>query len=172
VTAARQVIRRAALVALVLFWNAAPTFCRDFEAAGLSGEWTRTQPPINLVHIELGEINDWGEAIGYHHRPNGLDPPDARVLRIVQSPDTNGIYRARVELRDPTTDVWVQKKTASTFFPDVMSPGEVVEAILAAFRYSQTGNNGRFVGPSGSGFAIEGWYQHGRINAAFPLRGP
>jgi hypothetical protein len=172
VATARQVVLRAALVALALFWNAAPILGRDLEPPALAGEWTRTQPPINLVHIELGGINNWGEAIGYHHRPNGLDPPDARVLRIVQLPDTNGIYRARVELRDPNTDSWVQKKTASTFFPDAMSPGEVVEAILAAFRYSQAGNDGRFVGPSGSGFAIEGWYQQGRINAAFPLRGP
>ena len=29
-----------------------------------------------------------------------------------------------------------------------------------------------FAGPSGRGFAIEGWYQNGRINAAYPLGGP
>jgi len=26
--------------------------------------------------------------------------------------------------------------------------------------------------PSGRGFMIEGWFQDGRINAAYPLRGP
>ena len=25
---------------------------------------------------------------------------------------------------------------------------------------------------TGRGFAIEGWYQNGRINSAYPLRGP
>jgi len=64
------------------------------------------------------------------------------------------------------------KEGASTFFPDAMSENEVVEAILTAFYHTQAGSAGRFVGPSGAGFAIEGWYQNGRINAAYPLRGP
>src|SRR5207302_10621538 len=122
--------------------------------------------------IELGEINHRGEAVGYHHRPNGVDPPGARVMRMVQPPDATGIYRARIALRDPTTGAWVQKKAPSTFFPEAMSTGDVVEAILAAFHQAQAGNGGRFVGPTSRGFAIEGWYQNGRINAAYPLRGP
>lgn len=167
-----QVVLRAALVAFVLLWNAPPALSRDIEAPALSGKWTETEPPINLVHIELGEINHRDEAVGYHHRPNGVDPPGARVTRVVQPPDATGIYRARVALRDPATGAWVQKKAPSTFFPDVMSSGEVVEAILAAFHDARAGNGGWFVGRSGSGFAIEGWYQNGRINAAYPLRGP
>lgn len=163
---------RAALLAFVLLRCAAPAFSCGLEAPALSCKWANTEPPINLVHIESGEINRRGEAVGYHHRPNGLDPPGARVLRITQPPDGNGIYRARVALRDPATCAWVQKKGASTFFPDVMSANEVVEAILTAFYRGQAGSAGQFVGPSGAGFAIEGWYQNGRINAAYPLRGP
>jgi hypothetical protein len=166
------VLVRAAVLTLVLLYSGAPAFCRDIEAPTLPGKWTNTEPPINLIHIELGEINRLGEAVGYHHRPNGLDPPGARILRIAQPPDAKGIYRARVALRDPATEAWVQKKAASTFFPDAMSPSEVIAAILTAFRHGQTGNSGQFVGPSGSGFAIEGWYQNGRINAVYPLRGP
>ncbi|HMD62399.1 MAG TPA: EndoU domain-containing protein [Stellaceae bacterium] len=163
---------RLALLALFLLCNAAAGFARDIEAPTLSDEWTKTDPPINLRHIELGEINHRGEAVGYHHRPNGLDPPGAQVLRIVQPPDANGIYRARVALRDPATGAWVQKKAPSTFFPDAMSTGDVVEAVLAAFHHAEAGNRGQFVGPSGRSFAIEGWHQSGRINAAYPLRGP
>lgn len=166
------VLVRATVLTLVLLCSAAPGFCRDIEASTPWGKWTNTEPPINLIHIELGEINRLGEAVGFHHRPNGLDPPGARVLRIVQPPDAKGVYRARVALRDPATDALVEKRGASTFFPDAMSPNDVVAAILAAFRHGQAGNGGQFVGPSGSGFAIEGWYQNGRINAAYPLRGP
>jgi hypothetical protein len=155
-----------------LLWGATAALSCGFEAPALSCKWTNTEPPINLVHIESGEINRHGEAVGYHHRPNGLDPPGARVLRIAQPPDGNGIYRARVALRDAATYAWVQKKAASTFFPDAMSPQDVVEAILTAFHRGQAGSDGQFVGPSGAGFAIEGWYQNGRINAAYPLRGP
>jgi hypothetical protein len=144
----------------------------DFEAPWLAAKWTRSDPPINLVHIDYGEINRHGEAVGYHHRPNGVDPPGARVERIVQPPDASGVYRARVALRDPITGVWIDKKAPSTFFPDAMADNEVIEAVLAAFQVGRRRGDGQFIGLSGRGFAIEGWYQNGRINAAYPLRGP
>ena len=145
---------------------------RGLEAPGLSAKWTTSDPPINLMHIDYGEINWRGEAVGYHHRPNGVDPPGARVERIVQPPDANGIYRARVALRDPATGAWIDKKAPSTFFPDALSDDQVIEAVLAAFQAGRRRGDGQFIGASGRGFAIEGWYQNGRINAAYPLRGP
>ncbi len=141
-------------------------------APSLAGKWTSTEPPINLAHIAYGEINRHGEAVGYHHRPNGVDPPGARVRQIVQPPDASGVYRARVALRDPASGEWIDKKAPSTFFPDAMSDKEVVDAVLGAFRDGRRRGDGQFVGGSGRGFAIEGWYQNGRINSAYPLRGP
>jgi hypothetical protein len=41
------------------------SFARDVEAPALTGKWTTTDPPINFVHIEFGEINRRGEAVGY-----------------------------------------------------------------------------------------------------------
>jgi Bacterial EndoU nuclease len=146
-------------------------FSRDVGAP-VAGKWTATQPPINFAHIETGEINRHGEAVGYHHRPNGIDPPGAKVLRITQPPDENGVYSARVALRDPDTGDWIDKRASSTFFPDAMSDDEVIEAVLAAFHNGRRRRNGEFIGDSGHGFMIEGWYQSGRIAAAYPLRGP
>jgi Bacterial EndoU nuclease len=165
-------IRFAALCALLLVLVPAAPSARGVAAPGLLGKWTTTDPPINLLHIDDGEINPRGEAVGYHHRANGLDPPDARVQRIVQPPDASGVYRARVALRDPSTGAWIDKKAPSTFFPDAMSDREVIGAILAAFRAGQRRGDGRFIGDSGRGFTVEGWYQSGRISAAYPLRGP
>ena len=147
-------------------------FSREAQYAAPAGKWTRTDPPINLVHIDLGEINSHGEAVGYHHRAHGVDPGSARVVEIVQSPDAQGVYRARVEIRDAVTGAWVRKKAPSTFYPDAMSDADVVATILAAFHRSRRRSNGQFVGESGRGFTIEGWYQNGRINTAYPLRGP
>jgi Bacterial EndoU nuclease len=163
-------VKVATLFALLLV--PAALSARDLEAPGLTAKWTRSDPPINLAHIDYGEINGRGEAVGYHHRPNGVDPPGSRVRRIVQPPDASGIYRARVALRDPVTGMWIDKKAPSTFFPDAMSDDEVVEAVLAAFRAGDRRGDGQFIGASGRGFAIEGWYQNGRINAAYPMRGP
>jgi hypothetical protein len=144
-------------------------FARDTAPAV---KWTATDPPIDFAHIETGKINRRGEAVGYHHRANGVDPPSARVLRIVQPPDIDGVYRARVALRDPASGQWIDKRAASTFFPDAMSDDEVIQAVLAAFHQGHVRGDGRFVGASGHGFAIEGWYQSGHIDAAYPLRGP
>jgi len=163
-------VKVAILFALLLV--PAALSARDLGASGLAAKWTTSDPPINLLHIDYGEINGRGEAVGYHHRPNGVDPPGARVQRIVQPPDASGIYRARVALRDPATGEWIDKKAPSTFFPDAMSDDEVVEAVLAAFQAGDRRGDGQFIGASGRSFAIEGWYQNGRINAAYPLRGP
>jgi filamentous hemagglutinin len=160
-------VKAAAVFALLLV--PAALFARALDAP--SG-WTETDPPINLAHIDYGDVNGRGEAVGYHHRANGVDPPGARVRRIVQPPDAAGVYRALVTLRDSTTGAWIDKKAPSTFFPDAMGDDEVVGAVLAAFRAGRSSGSGRFVGASGRGFAIEGWYQNGRINSAYPLRGP
>jgi hypothetical protein len=141
-------------------------------AALAAQQWTRTEPPIDLAHIDAGEINRHGEPVGFHHRAGGIDPAGARVLQILQPPDANGVYRARVQLRDPASGAWLDKRAASTFFPDAMTDAEVVGTILAAFRNGHVRRDGRFVGGSGHGFAIEGWYRDGRILAAYPLRGP
>ncbi len=141
-------------------------------ALTLAGKWTSTDPPIDLAHIDYGEINRHGEAVGYHHRPNGIDPPGARVRQMVQPPDASGVYRARVSLRDPATGGWIDKKAPSTFFPDAMSDNEVIDAVLMAFHGGAKRRDGQFVGGSGRGFTIEGWHQSGRINSAYPLRGP
>ena len=158
-----------AAVLLVLLPAAAPARAPQPLSAG---KWTETDPPINFAHIATGEVNRHGAAVGYHHRADGIDPPAAKVLRILQAPDASGVYRARVALRDPATGGWIDKRAASTFFPDAMSDDEVIGAVLAAFHRGRVRRDGEFVGNSGHGFAIEGWYQSGRINAAYPLRGP
>ncbi len=162
-----------ALLAVIVLLMLLPGSVPARETIGTSGtKWTATDPPINFAHIETGEINRRGEAVGYHHRPNGVDPPGAKVLRVTQPPDANGVYRARVALRDAATGEWIDKRASSTFFPDAMSDNEVIQAVLNAFRNGQRHRGGEFVGASGHGFVIEGWYQSGRIVAAYPLRGP
>jgi hypothetical protein len=160
-----------AIFLLLLVGLPIPSSARDTVTVA-AGKWTATDPPINFAHIETGEINRRGEAVGYHHRPNGVDPPGAKVLRITQPPDADGIYRARVALRDPATGEWIDKRASSTFFPDAMSDDAVINAVLNAFHNGRRRGDGQFIGDSGTGFMIEGWYQSGRIVAAYPLRGP
>jgi hypothetical protein len=157
---------RAALALLIAGLLPVLAAARTFAAAE---QWTATDPPIRYGHIAHGGINWRGEAVGYHHRAGGVDPPGARVVQIVAPPDARGVYRARVAIRDPATGQWVEKKLPSTFFPDAMSNRAIIAAILTAFDDGRISRNGRFIGNSGDGFMIEGWYEHGRIEAAYPL---
>lgn len=131
----------------------------------LARELSRTDPPVNLTHVFEGEINKRGKPVGFHSRPGGQDPADARVARIVEPPNRQGVYVADVEIRNGAGR-WLRKR--STFYPDRMSRQQVIAAILHAFR-GRAGGGEKFRGPSGHGFTIEGYFQNGRINTAYPI---
>lgn len=130
--------------------------------------WTPTDPPVNATHIFLGEINRSGKPTGYHARPDGADPKSARLVRINEGPNGAGVYTAEVEVFDRRERRWKQK--FSTMFPDHMSHGEVIEAILHAYQHRERGRSEPWRGPSGLGFPIQGYTLHdGRINTAYPV---
>jgi hypothetical protein len=132
-------------------------------------EWSATRPPVNETHIFQGGVNRRGRPVGFHSRPGGLDPPGARVVRVVRPPDRLGVYEAEVEIEDPATGRWTAKR--STFYPDRLDRGAVIAAIVHAYDERQPGNGMRFRGPSGLGFTIEGYLlDDGRINTAYPVR--
>lgn len=138
-------------------------------APGLESDepWSDTDPAINLHHIFEGEINRRGKPVGYHSRPGGEDPSGARVTRIVDEPNGEGVYIADVEIQ-ARSGRWQGKR--STFFPDEMSRDEIVQAILHAWENGQKFPDDRFRGDSGEGFTIEGrTLRDGRINTAYPI---
>ena len=130
--------------------------------------WTNTKPAINAAHIFHGEINRKGRPVGFHSRPEGKDPQSAKVVKRLNGPNKLGVYVARVAIRQPGTNKWLEKN--SSIFPDKMTPKEVVAAVLHAYRKGKIDHRGKFRGPSGLGFTIEGWtLRDGRINTAYPI---
>jgi hypothetical protein len=157
-----------AVAALVLIQGAALSRSRGSRGGRPVEEWSRTSPPVNVTHIFEGEINRRGKPTGFHSRPGGHDPANARLVRIVDRPNRSGVYTAEVEIR--SQDGWLSKR--STLYADRMDRTAVIQAVLNAFQH-RTGNRGesdeQFRGPSGAGFTIEGYYQNGRINTAYPI---
>lgn len=138
------------------------------QAARAEKVWTTTEPPINATHIFLGEINRSGKPTGFHARPGGEDPENARVLEIRAGPNRAGVYTARVEVRDPGNGRWKEK--FSTFFPDRLSHPEIVSAIGHAYQHREHGRDQPWRGPSGLGFRVQGYtLRDGRINTAYPV---
>jgi hypothetical protein len=129
-------------------------------------QWSSTKPEINLWHVFEGEINRSGKPVGFHSRPGGRDPANARVADIRDRPNRLGVYTATIEIRDG--DTW--KSKFSSFFPDELSREEVIEAVLNAYRESDNPRAQPFEGPSGLGFRIQGYTSNrGGINTAFPV---
>ncbi len=126
--------------------------------------WSETDPPINLSHLFEGQINKRGKPVGFHARPGGVDPEGARLVRVVDGPNRVGVYVAKVEIRSGGGQ-WLGK--TSTLYPDELSEDDVVSAVLAAFE--QSGGSEKWRGDSGKGFTIEGYFQDGRINTAYPV---
>ncbi|MDH3604030.1 MAG: EndoU domain-containing protein, partial [Candidatus Tectomicrobia bacterium] len=81
-----------------------------------------------------GEFNTRGKAVGFHHRGSIGHAGHARVVQVIDGPNAEGLYRARVEILDPTTGQWASKGQPSTFFPDVWSRARVLDEIRGAFR--------------------------------------
>jgi len=129
-------------------------------------KWTDTNPNINLWHVFEGEINRRGKPVGFHSRPGGQDPANARVRSVKNSPNSAGVYTASIEIRDG--DQWKEK--FSSFFPDSMSQDDVISAVLNAYNNSSDPQAQPFEGPSGLGFSIQGYTSNsGGINTAFPI---
>jgi len=129
-------------------------------------QWSNTSPGVNQWHIFEGEINRKGKPVGFHSRPNGQDPANARVVKIKSKANRAGVYTATIEVRDG--DRWLQK--FSSFFPDHMNREAVNAAVLHAYRNSKNPKAQPWRGPSGHQFQIEGYtLSKGDINTAFPI---
>lgn len=129
-------------------------------------KWSDTSPNINLHHVFEGEINRKGKPTGFHSRPSGQDPSNARLKGVKDKPNRYGVYTANIEVKDGGQ--W--KSKFSSFFPDELSRGEVIDVILNAYNNSKNKNNQPWEGPSGSGYRVQGYTSNsGGINTAFPI---
>ncbi len=128
--------------------------------------WSSTDPEINLWHVFYGEINRKGKPTGFHSRPGGNDPANARVVSVKDRPNRAGVYTANIEVRDGNR--W--KSKFSSFFPDNLSQQEVVDIIVHAYNNSKNPRKQPWSGPSGLGFQVQGYTSsRGGINTAFPV---
>jgi RHS repeat-associated protein len=133
------------------------------DALGLS-----CTPSIEAKHIFHGEINANGKPVGFHHEGSIGHVGKARVKTVIDPPNSQGIYRAKVEIYDPVTRSWKAKNAPSTFFPKDWSRARVLQEIREAHN-SATITGNAFEGISNSGTRIGGYLDpSGNIRTAFP----
>ena len=120
----------------------------------------------SLDHIFRG--NSKG---GFHHRSGGVNPSNARVLKVnstVGSGKWKGAYEARVEIC-AKGDCF---KKDSTFFPDSWPKSRVQAEVSSAYnrRLARNGGNadGVYVEKSANGFPVQLVVRNGELVTAFP----
>ena len=122
----------------------------------------------SLNHIFEGDINRKGRAGGYHY--DMVEGTSGSIIEGTKGPVLNdaGIYEAKVEVNGTPKKANGGK---STFFPDSMSPQEVVDSINEAYsnKIYQEGSRGVYIGNSKEGIKIKMFLtDDGKIITAYP----
>ena len=122
----------------------------------------------SMSHIFEGDINRKGRAGGYHY--DMVEGTSGSIIEGTKSPALNdaGVYEAKVEVNGTLKKANGGK---STFFPDHMSPQEVVDAINEAYSNMELIEGSRYSGTSRNGIDIEIILNsEGKIITAYPQK--
>lgn len=122
----------------------------------------------SLIHIFEGDINRKGRAGGYHY--DMVEGTSGSIIEGTKSPVLNdaGVYEAKVKVNETLKKANGGK---STFFPDHMSPQEIVDAINEAYetRVFDTNSRNKYEGISKNGMKITMYLDsEKKIISAFP----
>ena len=126
-------------------------------------------PKFDFRHIIDGEITKNGKGSAGGHKVG----ENVRVTRIFKISDKNGVYQAKVEIYNPTKNIWQEKGAKTTMFPDDWSIEKTKWEINGAwnssdFRIDVTEKGIGWEGTSPSGIKIEG-YLNNKGNTAYPV---
>jgi len=120
-----------------------------------------------IEHIFLGTINDEGKATGYHY--NGIKGSPGEIIPGTETePDSFGVYTAKVRVNGKNKS---GNKGYSTFFPDYMSPQDVIDAINEAYENRQKIGDNLYAGLTSDGMEIDmALNKKGIIITAYPVK--
>ncbi len=120
-----------------------------------------------IEHIFLGTINDEGKATGYHY--NGIvNSPGEIIPGTETEPDSFGVYTAKVRVNGKNKS---GNKGYSTFFPEYMSPQDVIDAINEAYENKQKIGDNLYAGLTNDGMEIDmALNKKGIIITAYPVK--
>ena len=122
----------------------------------------------SLIHIFEGDINGKGRAGGYYY--DMVEGTSGSIIEGTKSPALNdaGVYEAKVKVKETLKKANGGK---STFFPDHMSPQEVVDSINEAYSNMELIEGSRYSGTSRNGIDIEIILKsEGKIITAYPQK--
>ena len=107
--------------------------------------------PTTIEHIFIGTINKKGNATGYHYE--GIEDSAGEVIEGTRTePDSFGVYSGKVRVNGIKKS---GNKGYSTFYPEDMSPQEVIDAINEAYESRELLNGNLYAGLTDDGMEID-----------------
>ena len=123
-------------------------------------------------HIFNGQINKRGVATGYHYE--GIKGSSGSIVSGTKSfPNNVGVYEGKITVNGVDK---LSNNGKSTFFPESMTPQEVINSINEAYAgkviLSKSGGNTLYSGVSRNGMKIKMWVNDasGKIVSAYPVK--
>lgn len=119
-----------------------------------------------LEHILAGELNQKGNAVGFHY--DGLASKKGEVISGTETePNEYGIYEAEVEVSDVAK---TSNSGKSTFFPKTWTAQDVVNAINEAYESNSLITGNTYEGLTDEGIIVRMYLDNNeQIISAFPV---
>ena len=121
------------LCVVMAFTTVVVSVSAEMDCPNIS-HWSDTNPPVNQQHVFCGEWNKRkNRPVGFHSRPEAVNPETVEDLRITQQPNAQGIYGVRWSYAGHP-----ERQKFSSMFPDACNRDQVLKSIVYAARHPKS----------------------------------
>ncbi|EPN1696423.1 hemagglutinin repeat-containing protein [Cronobacter malonaticus] len=146
-------------------WKAGE-YLEDFKPSSTPLELIREQAGkgsqtayIRMDHILNGEVKTLKDGTKVGSGGHYIRDPNIKIDKVTGAPDSTGVSKGYISVRDSASGQWVNKKAETTFFPEQWSKRQTAQEIESAFKHSERiPNTEMWSGKSSSGVKIQGYY--------------
>jgi hypothetical protein len=135
----------------------------DYRQAITESDFLHRFPEL-LKHLKYGDIRK-GKSFGIHVFDYGLH----RVRESIHPANKRGIWEAKIDVRHPKTNAWVQKEKSSTLFPIGWTEELLISKLTYAFKNSKIITPFKYRGITDCGIRIVFIFQNNDMSCCYPL---
>ncbi|WP_272024137.1 EndoU domain-containing protein [Olleya namhaensis] len=119
-----------------------------------------------FIHATIGRIKK-RDLTGIHF----FDPEKVRIIEMIEKNKTTNVFKAKFEFFDSKTKEWIEKKSASTFFPKNWNLATLLMECKFAFDRINESNlkDGKIKSITKSNIEVEMIIKNGILKSLYPL---
>nr|HPH99353.1 EndoU domain-containing protein [Chitinophagaceae bacterium] len=117
-----------------------------------------------LDHIMNGKIEK-NKVGGVHY----YNPEYHKIVRDTKKPNKDGIWEAKISIKNYKNNKWIEKEELSTFFPKNWDTTTLCFKLKEAFVTKEKQNGGIYIGNTSCGIKIAFYFKGSKILSVYPL---